>query len=381
MCNLHEGAADGEDVNAGLLEGGVSVDLVVMVKKNGRCCIMSDAGWSHGLRFLELVTVLPKKFIDHFKGELLETIELKVPSGDKWHVELKKTGDGVVLDCGWTNFVAAYGILENDTLVFKYDGRSSFIVLIFEQSGCEKAASHCAMRKDGMEELCAIASGKKDRHPCYESSPRTSEQPKQLAMFQKILRANRDAKEKHLKRRMNTMSTKRILRQKNFTGTRGKKSLNEQESEIKQGTMNLSNEVSLAKQWNPKDFIISKKARLTDAVKNIVLHLAETNQTDKPTFVSIMVPSCISKRFYLTIPIAFAIQYLPRASGRVLLQLNGKERTWPVHCLVQGNSVGFSSGWKEFVQYNQLNVGDVCIFEMLEAQERVLMAVHINKIQ
>ncbi|KAI0503661.1 hypothetical protein KFK09_014596 [Dendrobium nobile] len=314
--------------------------------------------------------VLPKKFIDHFKGELLETIELKVPSGDKWHVELKNTDDGVVLDCGWTNFVAAYGILENDTLVFKYDGRSSFIVLIFEQSRCERAASHCAMRKDGMEELCAIASGKKDRHPCYESSPRTSEQPKQLAMFQKILRVNRDAKEKHFKRRMNTTSTKRILRQKNFTGTRGKKSLNEQESEIKEGTMNLSNEVSLAKQWNPKDFIISKKARLTDAEKNIV-----------PTFVSIMVPSCISKRFYLTIPIAFAIQYLPRESGRVHLQLNGKERTWPVHCLVQGNSVGFSSGWKEFAQYNQLNVGDVCIFEMLEAQEGVLMVVHINRIK
>ncbi|KAI0503686.1 hypothetical protein KFK09_014623 [Dendrobium nobile] len=200
-------------------------------------------------------------------------------------------------------------------------------------------------------------------------------------MFQKILRVNRDAKEKHLKRRMNTTSTKRILRQKNFTGTRGKKSLNEQESEIKEGTMNLSNEVSLAKQWNPKDFIISKKARLTDAEKNIVLHLVETIQTDRPTFVSIMVPSCISKRFYLTIPIAFAIQYLPRASGSVLLQLNGKERTWPVHCLVQGNSVGFSSGWKEFAQYNQLNVGDVCIFEMLEAQEGVLMAVHISRIK
>ncbi|XP_020680888.2 B3 domain-containing protein Os03g0622100-like, partial [Dendrobium catenatum] len=148
--------------------------------------------------------VLLKKFIDHFQGELLETIELKVPSGDKWHVEMKKTGDGVVLDCGWTNFVAAYSILENDTLVFKYDGRSSFIVLMFEQSGCEKAASHCAMRKDGMEELCAIASGKKDRHPCYESSPKTYEQPKKLAMFKKILRANRDAKEKYLKRRMNT---------------------------------------------------------------------------------------------------------------------------------------------------------------------------------
>ncbi|KAI0515899.1 hypothetical protein KFK09_008567 [Dendrobium nobile] len=82
-----------------------------------------------------------------------------------------------------------------------------------------------------------------------------------------------------------------------------------------------------------------------------------------------------------TIPIAFAIQYLPRASDRVLLQLNVKERTWPVHCLVQGNSFGFSSRWKEFAQYNQLNVGDVCIFEMLEAQEGVLMAVHISRIK
>ncbi|PKU69404.1 B3 domain-containing protein REM19-like [Dendrobium catenatum] len=145
--------------------------------------------------------------------------------------------------------------------------------------------------------------------------------------------------------------------------------------------MNLSNEVSLAKQCNPKDFIISKKARLTDAKKNIVLHLAETIQTDRPTFMSIMVPSCISKRFYLTIPIAFAIQYLPRISCIVLLQLDDKERTWPVHCLVQGNSIGFSSGWKEFAQYNQLNVGYVHIFEMLEAQEGVLMVVHINKIQ
>ncbi|XP_020599110.1 putative B3 domain-containing protein Os03g0621600 [Phalaenopsis equestris] len=322
--------------------------------------------------------VLPKKFIERFKGELLETVELKVLSGDKWHVELKKTCDGVVLNCGWRNFVAAHGILENDTLVFKYDGCSSFLVLMFEQSGCEKVASHCSMRKDRMEELCAIASGKKPRLHSNRSSSMNYEQPNPLTVDRITSRAHKDVKEKHFRKRKDTKSVPR--RKKHFAGSRRKNSLNEQESAVIEGTTSGGDEVSLTEQGDPMDFIISKKARLTDVEKNVVVRFADTIQTDRPSFVSIMVPSSTSKRFYLTIPMSFAIQYLPRSSRRVLLQVKDKESSWSVHCLVQSHSVGFSSGWKAFVQDNQLKVGDICFFELLEAEEEdILMTVHINR--
>lgn len=96
-----------------------------------------------------------------------------------------------------------------------------------------------------------------------------------------------------------------------------------------------------------------------------------------------LIPDNCTSSFFLslqTIPIAFALEYLPRTSNRTILQVRDKDRIWPVHCLVQARSVGFTSGWKDFVHDNHLKIGDICFFELLEIQEDILMTVYINRI-
>ncbi|PKU62585.1 B3 domain-containing protein Os12g0592300 isoform X1 [Dendrobium catenatum] len=322
--------------------------------------------------------VIPKKFIENFNGELLETVELKAPSGDIWHVELKKTNDGVVLDCGWKYFVEAYGIQENDTLVFKYDGCSSFLVLMFEQSGCEKPASHRLKKGDPMDNLCAIPSVKRARNDSSVSSYGHTEQEQPITSQHRNSRANRSAEKNQVRVRKNS---RRIYRPKNpLIASRKKKAAREDERCIIKAIENPANEVSLDELCSANMYFVSRKARVSDAEKKKLLSFAKSIQTDKPSFVSIMVPCSIVKRFYMTIPIAFAMKHLPRTSNRVFLRVPDEQRLWQVHCLVQARSVGFTSGWKNFVRGNHLKIGDICLFELLETQKDILMAVHINRI-
>nr|QDX18327.1 B3 domain-containing protein Os03g0620400-like isoform X2 [Cymbidium sinense] len=243
--------------------------------------------------------IIPKKFIEHFNGELLETVELKLPSGDIWHVELKKTKDGVVLDCGWKTFVEAHGIQENDTLVFKYDGCSSFLVLMFEQSGCEKAASHCAKKGDPMDNLCAITSVKRARHSSNINSYRHTKEAQPIIVHHKNSRPNGSAEENHGRVRKNSRRTNR--RKNLLVGSKKKKDAKEEEKCIVKAIEIPTNEVSLDKLCSPNIFIVSRKAGVSDVEKNKLLSFAGSIQTDKPSFVSIMVPCSIYKRFYMVI--------------------------------------------------------------------------------
>lgn len=56
-------------------------------------------------------------------------------------------------------------------------------------------------------------------------------------------------------------------------------------------------------------------------------------------------------------------------------------RTWAVEYVYQitGRPKGkFKAGWKEFVRDNDVEVGDVCVFEVVNMDQRVnLMQVHI----
>ncbi|KAG0450946.1 hypothetical protein HPP92_026640 [Vanilla planifolia] len=319
--------------------------------------------------------IIPQKYIDHFNGELLETVELKVPSGDKWHVELKKTNDGVILECGWKNFVEEHGIQENDMLVFKYDGCSSFLVLMFEQSGCEKAASYCTKKRDHSNQLCASSSssGKKVKHCVNGSYPEHSGHGLHFTGNHRPPSVRENSEEKLVKLRCKSRKTP--VAKKLSIHARRKKPLSV--------TQNPPTCFSLEKQCKPREFFISRKARLSDAEKNRVLNFAGTIETDNPSFLSIMVPSSVGKRYSVTIPMSFAVEFFPQANLKhsIVLQLPDKKRLWAVRFLVQGHSVVISSGWKEFVHDNKLRVGEICLFELVEVQKDILMTVHINRVE
>ena len=70
---------------------------------------------------------------------------MKSPGGETWSIRVgNNANDEVMLQSGWKEFVSAHSIEEGDYLLFKYSGVSSFDVLMFDSSGCEKASPHFA---------------------------------------------------------------------------------------------------------------------------------------------------------------------------------------------------------------------------------------------
>nr|GEW01990.1 B3 domain-containing protein At1g49475-like [Tanacetum cinerariifolium] len=80
---------------------------------------------------------LPKKFTEKHGNDLLERVTLKIPNNDVWKVDLKKSKGEIWLSNGWSEFVEHYGLKFGHLLVFKYEGSSTFGVVIFEPSASE----------------------------------------------------------------------------------------------------------------------------------------------------------------------------------------------------------------------------------------------------
>jgi hypothetical protein len=79
--------------------------------------------------------------VKKFNGQIAEGVDMKTPSGETWHVGVAKNGDELFFVSGWEDFVKAHELKENDLLLFTCRGSSSFGVVIFERSGCEKVSS------------------------------------------------------------------------------------------------------------------------------------------------------------------------------------------------------------------------------------------------
>lgn len=70
-------------------------------------------------------------------------------------------------------------------------------------------------------------------------------------------------------------------------------------------------------------------------------------------------------------PSRFAEKYLNGVSKFIKLQTSdGKQ--WHVRCLSGESRVKLSKGWTEFVKDNNLEEGDVCVFELINMEDVVL---------
>ncbi|KAD7479419.1 hypothetical protein E3N88_02555 [Mikania micrantha] len=92
--------------------------------------IFSDDTPSTGIR-------LPEKFTEEYGKDLSQRVTLKVPNGDVWQVDLQKSKDEFWLKNGWEKFADRYNLGFADLLMFKYEGFSTFGVIIFNASASE----------------------------------------------------------------------------------------------------------------------------------------------------------------------------------------------------------------------------------------------------
>lgn len=90
---------------------------------------------------------IPRKFVRNFKGKWSDTVHLRGPSKQLWTVKLTRTVDDLFLHNGWEIFVEDHGLEETDFLVFHYDDNSTFNVIIFNHTGCERESSYFSQKQ------------------------------------------------------------------------------------------------------------------------------------------------------------------------------------------------------------------------------------------
>ncbi|CAM0875859.1 unnamed protein product [Alopecurus aequalis] len=117
--------------------------------------------------------------------------------------------------------------------------------------------------------------------------------------------------------------------------------------------------------------------QLSEAQKKEVDQKIQPIHSDNPIFVSIMTKCNVTGNFNLSVSKEYVKRYVGDKERRICLQRLGK--SWEVH--FGGWSTDkrkrIVSGWRQFVKDNDVEMDDICIFELLKKCKTCTMEVHI----
>ncbi|XP_050211274.1 B3 domain-containing transcription factor VRN1-like [Mercurialis annua] len=139
--------------------------------------------------------------------------------------------------------------------------------------------------------------------------------------------------------------------------------------------VNLDNETDLEEEFQEPTEIIVRKQRLYAKEKRGALKKAsETFKSKHPFFMSVMQPSYVHSEDKITIPASFARKNFNKKNGNAILRIMDGKR-WPVKLYIPNfgsnrkATAKICQGWRVFGEDNQLEVGDVCAFELIKGAE------------
>ncbi|KAF8084374.1 hypothetical protein N665_0720s0008 [Sinapis alba] len=84
----------------------------------------------------EKMMKIPARFV-RLGPKLTVKVTIQTPVGFKRSISIKRNGNDVWFDNGWSEFIETHSISEGHFLYFCYEGNSSFRVMIFDVSASE----------------------------------------------------------------------------------------------------------------------------------------------------------------------------------------------------------------------------------------------------
>jgi hypothetical protein len=72
----------------------------------------------------------------------------------------------------------------------------------------------------------------------------------------------------------------------------------------------------------------------------------------------------------------YAKKYLQGVHEAIRLLHPNKVKSWEAELEINNNRCKLGRGWSELAHDNELNVGDICLFQLMET-EKLTMTVHI----
>ncbi|XP_078150524.1 B3 domain-containing protein Os12g0592300-like [Carex rostrata] len=301
-----------------------------------------------------------------------EIVELEGPSEITWHVKMIRSSNNTfAMRSGWKEFVIANRIDKNDVLIFTYNGNSSFKVVIFDRSGCEKAAPFFAKK---MEMETGTQSEESNDNSIRENATFYSEVKKEIISFSS---GSSDSDE--FSSDISSRATRaRPIRERGCC-KRKRKELVQESSESDEGQHRTKKASRL--------YVIPHKTNLTKAQEEIANRMARRTQEDSDLFVKILTSSEIPPRVncVLRLPIGFAREVLESEEKKITLvpaNLDKRSKTCTATYMKNKNGKYMGQGWNKFACRNALKQGDLCLFELRKQERRgiLTMVVHLNRV-
>ncbi|XP_057828620.2 B3 domain-containing protein Os01g0723500 isoform X2 [Cryptomeria japonica] len=315
---------------------------------------------------------IPPAFVPKLIQEADLITVLHVPSGRQWVVKLCGTSTGLEFGQGWENFVHDQRLELGDFLVFKYICRSKFKVWIFGKSGCEKNSTVFESEEThyDLQKICPnsiIAS----------AVTRNSAQPTDSHLLIDLVSDEEDKNEvaENQGKVPKSSSSSPCCPPKNPMHCHPSLAGEKRNLEKSSAEIETENRSYLG------TYYISRRRPVTEAERNKTLKEAKSFKSDKPFSSVLMMPSHVYHGFWMGVPkqCIRTLQLPSENFDMILVDANSKE--WQVRYRWNGSRANLSKGWRPFSFSNNLEEGDVCIFERVDHSiHKIKLRVHIFRI-
>ncbi|KAJ1436299.1 DNA-binding barrel domain superfamily [Sesbania bispinosa] len=254
---------------------------------------------------------IPRRFVSNYWEGMSNPLNFLLPDGAKWEVTWEKRGDDVWLGNNWKKFASFYSLDHEHLLMFKYQRKSQFQVVICDQSGLEIGYPVFKGTFDAQE----ISDQSED--PKWHSSQRVQTDIVQPRRTELEIKRSHSA----------------------FDNTKPK-------SRGRKRNMRRSS----------KSEATESKKPLLNTASSSALERAKAYCTTNPSFIREMRRSHVERHI------------MQKEEDSATLRVS--ERTWDakLHLNRCNGQITLSSGWKNFVEDNNLKLGDVCVFEQIKSE-------------
>ncbi|KAK4488351.1 hypothetical protein RD792_004109 [Penstemon davidsonii] len=354
------------------------VKCSIGLKHSSVTCGWKDFVQENALKVVYLQRI-PPEFTRRYGRNLPNHIFLKAPSGSLWEVELTHSRGQIYFHKGWKEFKDYYSIELGHFLVFEYDMKSQFHVLIFDFTASEIDYPFHANHEPKIEDI-ELESESDDSIVFlkeFSASPKGNESveiPEPLSTRQET-RRKRAKTDDSVKVSIDNNPMRKSARQFRNCFPRGK---NENDSSSKKPTTRKNQSGKIGpKRMNLKQVQSTAEVqRKVHMDTSMAYQRAKSFMADNPSqnisFISLMHPSYVSNsnECRLWIPIAMGREILHEKYNDVKLRVS-EGKMWQVKCSLEASSSRIASGWKSFVQDNALKVGDACVFKVNKGNKLV----------
>ncbi|KAL7224041.1 hypothetical protein ACSBR1_025486 [Camellia fascicularis] len=289
---------------------------------------------------------------------LANLVFLNVPSGAVWKVELMNSKEEVWLSSGWKEFTEYYSIRFGHFLVFRYDGNSNFHVLIFDMSASEIEYPFNPTQNLQLPE-----------------AEEDIEIDNSVEILEDFLTHQTKVEEVSERDEIEKDSSVEILDDFPKCQTRRAADM-EKDGYVEVKRTNRRQERSVGTSIDGKARALQRAKGRGRALEAAEKFMSTSNH---PSFIRVMHPAYLSKG-YLSIAMSFVNTHMKKSKTTVKLQVSDK--LWPVNLISyqSSSSAMLRGGFTAFAKEQSLQVGDVCIFELIDRDDDVLKVSIFRKI-